>query len=285
MNGVVITRGMVRELVKSVIAGSPVPPTSEELDQLSHTALDSLIELELLYQEAVARRINVGQKEIDAEIQRSRARFRDADQFAAALRQSGMTEKQLREDTKKTLLASRLLERVVWRNIEVKDADTRAFYDRNRKEFEHPEQVRIRDLLLRAPPAGPEREAARRKIEGLRAEIAKGTSFTAVARKHSDDGESAPLGGDLGFVARGKLPAAVESAAFSLPGGQLSPVIETTTGFHLVQVVEHQKPGVTAFADVKKAIVQTLVNQEKGRRQAAFVEELKKKAKVEIVAN
>ena len=283
VNGVVITQGMVRELVKSVIAASPAPPDSDELDQLFSAALDSLIELELLHQEAAARRIKVSPKEIDAEIQKTRARFRDAEQFAAALRQTGMSEQQLREDTKKTLLADRLLAQVVGRDVKVKDADARAFYDRNRKEFEHPEQVRVRNLLLRAPPAGAERESVRRKIEQLRAQIAKGTSFSTVARQHSEDGESAPNGGDLGFVARGKLPAAVEEAAFSLPKGALSPVIETTTGYYLVQVVEHQKPGVTAFADVKEAIVRTLVTEEIARRRAAFVEELKKKAKVEVV--
>ena len=284
VNGTVISQSSVRDLLKSVIAGSPAPPSSEELEDLSRAALDSLVDLELLYQEAVARHVRVSQSEIDAEIEHTRARFRDASQFDAALQQSGLSHERLQQDTRKTLLADRLLEQVVWRDIRVSDADAKAFYDRNRREFEHPEQVRVRHLLLRAPPNGPEREATHKKAVAMRSQIAHGAAFADLARKSSDDGESAPRGGDLGYVGRGVLPAEVENAAFALPKGGLSDVIETPMGYHLVQVLDRKSPGVTDFSQVKDAIVQTLVNQEKKQRQAAFVADLRKKATIELSA-
>ncbi len=153
VNGTAITRGMVREVVKSVIAGSAQPPNGDEIERLSREALDSLIDLELLYQEAIARRIRVADQEIEKELQRSRSRFADAAQFNAALQRTGMSEAGLRHDTKKTLLADHLLRDVVWRDIHIVPEAARAFYEENRAEFEGPAGVtpfeKVRDRIIR----------------------------------------------------------------------------------------------------------------------------------------
>lgn len=153
VNGTAITQGMVREVVKSVIAESAQPPSGDEIERLGREALDSLIDLELLYQEAVARKIRVAGQEIDNEIQRSRSRFADAAQFDAALQRTGMSEARLRDDTKKTLLADHLLRDVVWRDIRIAPEAARAFYEENRAEFAGPAGVtpfeEVRDRIIR----------------------------------------------------------------------------------------------------------------------------------------
>jgi parvulin-like peptidyl-prolyl isomerase len=283
VNGVVITQDSVRDLVKSIISDESPPPSSDQIGRLFQHALESLIELELLHQEAVARGIKVSEKDVDAEIERSRKRFADAASFDAALRRSGLTPQGLRADTKKTLLANRLLEQVVWKDMpKPSDAEARKFYDQNVAAFTNEGQVHVRYLLLRAPTAGAERAKAKEKAEALRSQIAGGASFDAVARKNSEDG-SAVKGGDLGFLRTGMVPPEVEAAAMRLSRGALSGVIETSTGFHLVQCVEKRGAGITPYEKVRKDIVQTLIEEEKSRRQEAFVAELRKKAKVEIV--
>jgi parvulin-like peptidyl-prolyl isomerase len=283
VNGVVITQDTVRDLVKSIISDESPPPSSDEIGRLFQHALESLIELELLHQEAVARGIKVSDKDVDAEIERSRKRFADAASFDAALQRSGLTQQGLRADTKKTLLATRLLEGVVWKDLPpVSEADARKFYDQNVAAFTNEGQVHIRYILLRAPTAGAERAKAKEKAEALRTQIAGGASFDAIARKNSEHG-SAVKGGDLGFIQHGSLPPEVEAAAMQLSRGGLSKVIETSTGFHLVQCVEKRGAGITPYEKARKDIVQTLIEEEKSRRQGAFVAELRKKAKVEIV--
>jgi parvulin-like peptidyl-prolyl isomerase len=283
VNGVVIRRDTVRDLVKSIISEETPPPSSEEIGRLFQHALDSLIDLELLHQEAVARGMRVSEKEVDAEIQRSRTRFADAATFDAALERSGLTKDELRADTRKTLLANRLLDDVVWKGLPpVSEQQARKFYDENVAAFTTEGRVHVRYLLLRSPPQGAERAKVKEKAEALRKQIAGGASFDALARRNSEHG-SAMKGGDLGFIEPGSLPPEVEAAAMRLDRGGLSNVIETSTGFHLVQVVERRGAGITPFEKVRKEIVQTLTEDEKRRRQEAFVAELRKKAKIEIV--
>ncbi len=283
VNGTAISEDTVRDVVKSVIAGEPVPPSGEEIDRLTEAALDSLIDLELLYQEAERRKIQVGNEQIEDEIRHTRARFADEAQFDAALRHSGMSKSQLRAETRKTLLADRLLETVVWKEIDVTPDQIRHFYDENAKEFAHPAQVRVRDLFVRAPESpATARSAAERKAEDLRARIAASHDFAGVARKSSDDRRSADQGGDLGYLETGALPGAVEKKVSDLPVGKLSDVIESDDGFYVVEVTARRPPGVTPFEDVEEAIRKTLLEEERERRRQAFVTKLREGAKIEI---
>lgn len=117
VNGTAITDAMVNDVVKSVIAGMPAPPDSDQIAQLHQAALESLIDLELLYQTAQAKQIKVTEQAIDGEIARSRAQFPDQAAFDAALKRSGMTMAQLRTDTRKTMVVHQLLEAEVWKDV------------------------------------------------------------------------------------------------------------------------------------------------------------------------
>jgi len=133
VNGTAITDAMVNDVVKSVIATMPAPPDSDQIAQLHEAALESLIELELLYQTAQAKKLKVTDQEVDAEIARSRAQFENQAAFEAALKQSGMTMAQLREDTRKTLTVQQLLKTDVWKDVPAPtEAAVRKFYDDNK---------------------------------------------------------------------------------------------------------------------------------------------------------
>jgi hypothetical protein len=134
VNGTPITEAMVREVVRGLISGT-VPPSSEEITKLNDQAVESLIEFELLYQDAQARGLTVTDAEITAEIQRTRARFRDQSQYDAALKQSGLSPEALRTDTRKTLMVNRLLADVVWKDIHVTRDQAQHFYDGNKQAF------------------------------------------------------------------------------------------------------------------------------------------------------
>ena len=135
VNGTPIDASMVNDVVKGVIAGRPQPPDSEEIARLSDQALDSLIDLELLYQAAQAQKLTVSEAEVDADIARSRQHFASDAEFAAALQRGGLTPEQLRADTRKTLLVSKLLTTVVWRDVQIAHDAPRRFYDEHRAEL------------------------------------------------------------------------------------------------------------------------------------------------------
>jgi peptidyl-prolyl cis-trans isomerase C len=135
VNGTPISDATVRDVVRGVIKAQRTPPSSEEIAKLNDASIESLIELELLYQDALARGMTVSDAEVTAEIQRTRARFKDAQQYDAALARSGLSDAALRADTRKTLLVDRLLTEVVWKDIRIDPADAQRFYDENRALF------------------------------------------------------------------------------------------------------------------------------------------------------
>jgi len=138
VNGVAIERSEVLELVKGLARAEPKPPDSKRIEELNRSALDSLIDLELLYQEALRRGIELGDGEVDREIARLRQHFASEKEFADALADRDLSVARLRSDTRRTLLAERLLQRTVWRGLSVSSAEIDAFYAENRSQLDQP---------------------------------------------------------------------------------------------------------------------------------------------------
>ena len=117
--------------------------------------------------------------------------------------------------------------------------------------FQQPERVHVRHILI--PASAPD---ARAQAEALRQQLEQGASFKELARKHSKDPGSARKDGDLGFITRGKMVAPFEEAAFALDKpGQLSAVVETRFGFHVIELVEKRTAGLQPFEEVKAQLV------------------------------
>jgi peptidyl-prolyl cis-trans isomerase D len=143
-------------------------------------------------------------------------------------------------------------------------------YERRRSEFDRPEEVRARHVLVRVAEDAPEPdvERARQRIEELRARIEGGADFADVALEASEDPGSKEQGGDLGFFPRGRMVKAFEEAAFSLEPGALSPVVRTPFGFHVIRVEERRPPVVIPFEEARQEIARELVRARAGREAA-----------------
>ena len=135
VNGVPITEVMVNAVVKGAISGRSPEPSSEEIAQLSDAALESLIDLELLYGAARQQGIAVSDAEVDAEVARGRKRFAKPSDYEAALKRGGMTPETLRADTRKTMLVNRFLETVVWKDVKLPPDAAQQYYDQHRAEL------------------------------------------------------------------------------------------------------------------------------------------------------
>jgi len=135
-------------------------------------------------------------------------------------------------------------ERRLIRTIETSEDALRAYYEAHRAEFQDPPRVRARHILL----------ATREEAAAVRAEIARGADFAALARERSVDRYSRENGGDLGWISAGTMVKSFEDALFALESGATSDVVESTYGFHLIRVDEVQPGGVRAFALVRDEI-------------------------------
>lgn len=137
------------------------------------------------------------------------------------------------------------------------EAYARASYQAQIKRFERPEQLRLRHILLREV-----NEANRQKLQGWADQVRQGADFAALAQAHSADPGSAAKGGDLGPTPRGKMVKPFEEAAFALKRPlELSEVVETQFGLHLIQLVERQPAGITPFIEIKEGLMADARNQ------------------------
>jgi len=281
VNGVPISRRAVLEVVKGVLASTAELPTDQEIARLTDDALTSLIDLELLHQEARQKKIEITSDEVDAAIDDTRSKFPDEDAFADALHRSGMSEASLRAETKKTLLVNHLLQRRVWSRVHISPAQIRRFYDENRSALTTPQRLRLRHLLVRVPTAAAptERAAALDRIRELRRRILAGADFAAVARRQSDDADSAQRGGDLGYLDP-DTTGPVVTAARRLNPGEMSEVVQSSDGYHLVQVSRRQAGKPVAFEQVKEKIRLLLEKRDRQRRRDVFVAQLRQKAHI-----
>jgi peptidyl-prolyl cis-trans isomerase D len=143
------------------------------------------------------------------------------------------------------------------KNISVSEADLKSYYEQNGTRFGTPEERRASHILITAPAGASksDRDTARAKAEQLLAEVRKApASFADVARKNSQDPGSAEKGGDLDFVARGAMVKPFEDAMFALKKGEISNVVESEFGYHVI-LLKDIKPAVRQpFEQVRAAI-------------------------------
>lgn len=230
-----------------------IPLTVAQRKQLRSSLLNDMIDDRLLKQFLAKNGPKVDPEELDAQLKAFTAELQKEHQtLAQYLRKTGLTEAQLRADwTAAIQLTNYVQQRAT-------DEQLRAYHAANRDHFDKVE-VRIAHLVIRVNKAAPpgEQVGSRDSIHAIRADIVAGKlDFAAAVRKYSQ-AENAKTGGDEGFVRRRgpELEEALLKAAFALKVGEISPVIETSSGLHLITVTE-RKPGTPST--VEKSIVEVL---------------------------
>lgn len=132
------------------------------------------------------------------------------------------------------------LSQLVPGEVEVTDAEVRSYFDRNRDRFQRAATARFNVAVLSKAPTAADTIASLQRADAVRAEIAGGADFAAVAQRESADAGSRDMGGDLGQFSRGQMTELFDEAVFSLPVGQLSEPVQTPFGFHIIQVDERE---------------------------------------------
>ena len=243
VNGDDIQRGEFETTIQNVEsrAGRPVPP--EQRDQVYRGVLEDLIALRLLKQEVARRQLTATDAELAEAMKGMRQQFPTEAAFKQALIAQKMTLEQLREETRTQVLVSKMLQQEVGSQIAVKPTDISGFYEKNPDKFQQPEAVHASHVLITVPEgaAPAARAAARAKAENVLKQARAGVDFAKLARTYSDDA-SKGRGGDLGFFPKGQMVPAFEAAAFALAPNQVSDLVESPFGFHVIKVIE-KRPG------------------------------------------
>jgi len=282
VNGIDIDAGELRRAEKVLLRGQTVP--ADKQADLDKQAVEQLISAELLYQAAAKLEIKDLDKQLDAKLAQGKARFKDEQEFKKAIKDLDMDEKDLREYTRRDLLISNFIETKFVSKTVVTEAEARAFYDKNPDKFKQDETVKASHILIGvdAKASADDRKKAREKADKLHKELAGGADFATLAKGNSTC-PSSQQGGDLGFFGKGQMVPAFEKAAFALKPGEISAVVETQFGYHIIKVAEKKPASTIAFKDVKTKIEEYLKGQKVNEAIQKYLTDARKSAKIEIL--
>jgi len=257
----------------------------EEKDKLKKDILNELISAELLYQ--ASRKAGLGDmsKEVDSQLENIKKGFGSNQEFQKVLKERGIEIKDLKEDIKKGIYINAYLEKDAFSKLgPVTEDEKKQEYEGNKDKLNVPDEVKASHVLIKVgdKAAAEEKQKAKEKIEALRARAMSGEDFAKLAKENSEDA-SAPNGGDLGYFKKGDMVKPFEDAAFGLEKDQISPVVETQFGYHVIKVTDKKAAHTLTYEEVSKDIEKFLLNKHKRDEINKTTESLRKNAKIEIM--
>lgn len=247
-------------------------------------AIDWLISIRLLAQEADKSNIKVAPAEIDVAMNNFKRTFLSEQKFQEFLLQNHLTPETFAANLADELKVQKLLEQKVTSQVgEISDDEALQYYNDHGEKYLQPERIRVHHILLKVtdPKDDKQVQIAQNKAMRILDKIRKGGNFESLARQNSED-PSAFKGGDLGFFARGDMIKEFEEAAFNLKVGEVSNLVRTPLGFHIIRLDERQASDKVPFNEVRLEIRNQLKQERSNRLFENYVSTLKAKAKIRI---
>jgi peptidyl-prolyl cis-trans isomerase SurA len=246
-------------------AGTTLPAdSSPQSEQIERKMLNNLIRETVMDHEMSA--ISVDDDQIDRYIAQFEAGNHVTDaELREQLAQHGIPYDAYRKRVRQEIQKMMFLEEHARDKINVTEAEIEAYYHAHLADFttSH-ERYKLAQILVAADPATTPpvlMQAARAKAEALRRRALKGEDFSQLAAQYSDD-DSKSQGGELGYFKPDEVNEKILAAISNLKSGQISPVVKTSHGFHILKVEEHDEPGVVPLKNVRDRIRQTLAEQQ-----------------------
>ena len=273
--------------------GQEIPP--DQMTQIEARLLDQLIDVQLLMQQANADDKAQGTKKADDAMATLKERYGSGDALNMQLKAIGTTEDQFKGKISEQATAMATLQRQL--GITVTDADIKKFYDDHPADFEQSEMVHVRHILLmtidpttRAPLADDVVKAKRKEADDILMKARSGEDFSKLAATYSEDPMTKDKGGELPPFPKGQMLPEFEAAAFSLTNNQISDVVTTVYGFHIIKFIDRTPAKKLTLSDkvpgsdvtISDRVKDILTQQKEQLEAPAYLAKLKKAANVEI---
>jgi peptidyl-prolyl cis-trans isomerase C len=288
--GFQITRSQLDQEVdraKVQVAASGRLLVREEMSEIPRQVLEQLINVQLLDAKATAADKAAGKESAEKRLAQAKAKAGSEEAFSHDLRRMGASPALLLSKWTEAFTAEAVLKREL--KIQVTDQEVRKEYDDNFMQFQAPEMVRMSHILLatRDPKSGgqilPDQQAAKRKqAEVVLKRARSGEDFAKLAREFSDDPISKYKGGEYTFAHGGMVPE-VEKAAFGLKTNQISDIVTSDYGYHIIKLNEKIPAHQIRFADAAPDIRNGLIQQEIQKQFPTYIAKLREVANVEIL--
>jgi peptidyl-prolyl cis-trans isomerase C len=287
VNGTPITSGQVERELRNIVAQyqNNVPP--DQLQQLQPKlrtqAIENLINTQLLFREADRKGIKPSSDAINTELDGIISRFPSHEAFQQQMTKVGISREQMVKDIEEQLKVTALVkEALVAVETTVTDEEVSQFYQGNPDSFQSPEQVRAQHILLKinANDAPEIKMQKRLELAGLGGKIQNGADFSKIAGEYSEC-PSKEQGGDLGFFERGSMVKPFEEAAFTLKVGEVSDIVETQFGYHLIKITDRKEARTVPLEEAREEIANYLKNTKEQEVVNSYIGTLREKAEIE----
>ena len=256
--------------------GMTMDEIKTNLPKLEEKALDQAIGAKLLLDRAQQLDVPVTAADIDAEVAKVVMQVGGEENFKKALEAQGITEIAFRKELEKGAKVNKLVEQACAGVPDPTEDEVAKFYEAHKAEFVTPPQVLCQHILVKGSD-----DKALDKIKEIRERIVSGKSdFAAEAKEHSDCPSGAE-GGSLGWFGRGMMVPEFDKVAFEMKKGEVSGVVSTQFGYHIIYKADEKGGGEQTLVDVHDQIKDLLRHEARGRAMDSFVAELKANAKVE----
>lgn len=243
---------------------------AEERSDLQRSFMVQLIDRELISLAAREHDIVVTPAEVDAAVQEHYDDY-PGEGLQAMLRERGMSLQSWREELQQNLIMEKLLQEVVYARVVLTDEEVAAYYEEHRADFDRPEQVRVRQILVTDPAEG-------KQLLGL---LRQGEDFAELAREYSLSPD-ASQGGDLGFFGRGQMPPEFDAVVFDLPVGRLSELVKTDYGYHIFRVEEKRPAARLSQKEAGQEIRRILEARKQEEAYQDWLQDLRSRASIQV---
>jgi peptidyl-prolyl cis-trans isomerase SurA len=255
------------------------------LSKLSTQVLDEMVNEELIVQAAEAAKVEVEASEVQAALDEIKQNNNlDDAGLAQALAAQGYTMSNYKHDLRRQLLRLRAQNQLVAPKVQVTEEDVRAKYDEMQRRSQSVSAVQLSHILIKLPEKPTEQAlaAAKEKAAQILNRVKGGEKFEDVAAQVSEDDSTKATGGQLGWFQRGSIQPEWETIVFSMQKGETRGPVAGPQGLHVFQVTEVKNTELKPFADMKEQLMRELRRREMDKQTSTWLEDLRKKAYIDI---
>ena len=288
VNGDIITLSELREIsvpyLEKMKLKFSLENDEEQIKEIEKRILDQLIDEKLVKQEADRLEIVVDDKEVDIAVRDVMSKNNIAkEQFEQVLLEEGLTFEDYRKQLKDQMQKMRLLDQEIKSKIQITEKEVEKYYKENMDDYNTPLEVSIQQILLIIPSEASEQEInqIREKANSILQKIKEGEDFTSMVKLYSQDATAA-TGGVMGAFRQGELLPGLNKVAFSLEVGEVSSVIQTPRGFHIIRVLDKRERQKMTKEEKWNEIENFLYNQKFEDEFKQWVKKIRKRSFVKV---